>query len=173
MTPTELTEQFIRKLLADLDPDLATLDRIAEVIQDASGRRSDSKDDAAARAFLAMQLHNYYTAMEKVLERILRVVDGAIPTGGSWHRELLDQAARPAPDLRPAIVDPDVAGELDRLRSFRHFFRNAYTVELQWGELEAHRARVQAIHPGSNAGLSRLKAHLEATLKALDGTDEE
>ncbi len=89
------------------------------------------------------------------------------------HSSALDQAARSAPDLRPAIVYPDVAGELDRLRSFRHFFRSVYTVELQWDELEAHRTRVKAIHPGSKAGLSRLKAHLEATLNALDGTGEE
>ncbi len=69
--------------------------RDTEGIQDANGRRSDPKDDAAARAFLAVQLHNYYTAMEKVLERILRVVDGVIPTGDSWHRELLAPRKEP------------------------------------------------------------------------------
>lgn len=86
MTPLELTEQAIQKLLADLAPEFEALDRLAEELDQASGPEPDAKADAAARAFLALQIHNYFTAAEKVLERIVRQVDGVVPEGESWHR---------------------------------------------------------------------------------------
>lgn len=172
MTPAELTERTIRKLLADLAPDLESLERIATEIRDAGGPLGDPKLDAAARAFLAVQLHNYYSAVEKMLERIVRTLDGVVPAGEAWHRELLEQVSRPAPNIRPALLEPEVAGELDRLRSFRHFFRNAYTVELCWKELEVHRKRVEALQPALRSNLSRIVEHLEATLATIENAGQ-
>lgn len=168
MTPLELTAQAVRKLLADLEPEVEALDRLAEEVCQAEGPQPDEKADAAARAFLALKLHNYYTAAEKALERIVRVVDGVVPEGEFWHRELLNQAARSAHDLRPAILDQQVAGELDRLRSFRHFIRHGYAVELDWGELQSHRGRVETVHPLLSSRLSEAVKHLEATAEALE-----
>ncbi|RME27963.1 MAG: hypothetical protein D6806_03720 [Deltaproteobacteria bacterium] len=123
----------------------------------------DRKLDAAARAFLAVKLHNYYSALEKMLVRIMRTLDGTVPSGDSWHRELIEQACRPAPGIRPAIIDHGLAAELDRLRSFRHFFRNAYVVELDWAELECHRQRVSSLHPRLISSIEQLLEHLEAS----------
>lgn len=71
------------------------------------------------------------------------------------------------PDLRPAILEPGTARELARLLSFRHFFRHAYAVELDRGELESHRARVAAVHRAIRDSLSRTVAHLRSTMDAL------
>ncbi len=167
MSPLELTESALRRLLADVVPDLETLDQVAARIAKARGTQTDTESDDAARAYLATELHRYYTALESVLERILRCVDGSVAAGTTWHRDLLRQASRQVPETRPAILGAAVVAELSHLLSFRHFFRHAYAVELDWDELEAHRRRVAAVHPDALAGVNSMMQHLQASLAAL------
>ncbi|MFO7802636.1 MAG: hypothetical protein R6V55_10115 [Desulfovermiculus sp.] len=80
---------------------------------------------------VALNLHSFYTGVEAVLEDIGRTIDHALPTGGNWHQELLQQMAAQLEDLRPAVISQDTRTCLDEYRAFRHLVRNVYTFNLR------------------------------------------
>lgn len=38
---------------------------------------------------VALNLHSFYTAVERILEDIAREIDESVPSGPEWHRDLL------------------------------------------------------------------------------------
>jgi hypothetical protein len=50
--------------------------------------RPGSPDSFTLRG-IGSVLHDFYVAVEKVLEIIAREIDEKLPSGGDWHRELL------------------------------------------------------------------------------------
>ena len=79
---------------------------------------------------VALNLHGFYSGIERLFELTARHIDGALPHGDTWHRELAAQMARQVPDARPAVISPDVATDLDEFRRFRHLVRNVYATDL-------------------------------------------
>lgn len=75
---------------------------------------------------IGKHLHDAVSAIEQALERIIADIDGDLPRGRSYHRDLLDRAARPLPDRRPAIIGAESRRDLGLLIGFRHAFRHAY-----------------------------------------------
>ncbi len=169
MTALEMSEAVIRWLMADLRADLGACEEVAARLGATSGPLQDPQADAGARALVAVELHRYYTVLEEAFERVARFLDGHVPSGEGWHRELLRQVSLPVPGVREALVPQKVAADLSHLLSFRHFFRHAYAVELDWSRLIEHRDRVHRVHPDVKDGLERLLAHVEATLRSLKG----
>ncbi len=71
-------------------------------------------------------LHDGFCAMESVLERLARAVDGSLPTGEDTHAQLIDRAANPINELRPAMISRETANNMHLLRAFRHVMRHSY-----------------------------------------------
>ena len=84
-------------------------------------------DREAYELAIGKHLHDAYSATEKALERVIEMVDGNVPTGRSFHRDLIQRAAEPVEGVRPAIITPDSERAMLRLASFRHVFRHAYS----------------------------------------------
>ncbi len=113
-------------------------------------------------------MHGWYTALETLCERALRGIDASVPQGEKWHAELIAQAMTPIDGLRPAVVDASLQIELGRLRAFRHFYRNAYAVELDPVLLEDNLRRVGALTPDVETSLGSFFEFIEATIAALN-----
>ncbi len=79
---------------------------------------------------VALNLHGFYSGVERLLELIVSLVDESPREGSGWHKQLLDLAAQNVPDVRPAILSTQSAAALDGYRKFRHLVRNAYTSRL-------------------------------------------
>lgn len=75
---------------------------------------------------IGAMLHNCFGAMESALERLIGAVDGSLPTGHNYHAGLIQRAAVPIPEVRPAIISLTLAADLQQLRQYRHAFRHAY-----------------------------------------------
>lgn len=90
-----------------------------------------SKEQYVYLDSVALNLHSFYSGIERLFELIARYVDGAPPSGETWHRDLLQQMAKDLPDIRPAVIDQEIALSLDEFRRFRHLVRNVYTIDLQ------------------------------------------
>jgi hypothetical protein len=79
---------------------------------------------------VALNLHGFYSGLERLFELIARHVDHTLPEGETWHRDLLLQMAQDVADVRPAVIGKDSALSLDEFRRFRHLVRNVYTMNL-------------------------------------------
>jgi hypothetical protein len=137
MTADEFVRNALRQLSDELDADLATLERIHRDVLEEMPKTAGVSPDRRVLAFLALQVDRYYTAAESALQRIVRVFDHTPSSGADWHRQLLDQVAVEAPNLRPAVLETDSLGVLDGLRQFRHFLRHAYAAELVWERMQS------------------------------------
>lgn len=72
-------------------------------------------------------LHSIDTGYEKVLEIIIRGIDGDIPTAIDYHTALLKRATYEIPGVRPKIISEEPFNLLNMLRAYRHRLRRIYT----------------------------------------------
>ena len=75
---------------------------------------------------VALNLHSFYTAIEKIFEMIADTVDQSKPLGENWDQALLQQMASEIKLIRPPVISKITRDELDDYRGFRHVVRNVY-----------------------------------------------
>ncbi len=80
---------------------------------------------------IALNLHSFYTGIESLFEDIARTLDQAIPSGGNWHKELMQQMGAQLDGVRPSVLSEQTRFCLDEYRAFRHLVRNIYTFNLR------------------------------------------
>jgi len=66
--------------------------------------RADRSGDVYYLDGVALNLHGFYSGLERLFEIISANVDGIRPAGENWHQELLNQMAREIPEVRPALI---------------------------------------------------------------------
>jgi hypothetical protein len=76
-------------------------------------------------------LHNFYNACENLLLRIASVFENTIGKE-AWHKDLLLRMKLDIENVRPAVIRSDLVPFLDEYRRFRHLFRHAYNIQLDW-----------------------------------------
>ena len=126
----------------------------------------DRLDEPAAQTVVAASLHHYYTAIEAIAERTLRVFGQTLPHAERWHRELLEEASWELPGVRPAVFGAAATEALQELLKFRHFFRHAYAVAWRADKLRTNLALLGAGHRAIEADLEALLAMLRASATA-------
>lgn len=82
-------------------------------------------------AGLATLIHNFYNGVENILKQIFQLKSIKIPTGLSWHQELLLKAKN------ENIVSEKLADKLKEFLGFRHFFTHAYALDLHPSRIES------------------------------------
>jgi len=91
---------------------------------------SETADQDLFLDSVALNLQNFYSGLERLFELISKDIDKEIPTGQTWHRELLRQIALDKPGVRPAVISESSVQALDEYRRFRHLVRNVYSIVL-------------------------------------------
>ncbi len=95
--------------------------------------RRFEKARADQDAFLnsvALNLHGFYSGVERILELIALEIDGGTLGGEAWHAELLRQMQSSVSKVRPAVLSQETVAWLDEYRKFRHRVRNIYATHL-------------------------------------------
>ena len=137
-----MEEVLARRLAAEIESELASLSALGEEL--ANAPRQDDIYSLRARGSI---LHDFYNGVERVFVRIARELNGGVPRGDQWHRDLVDDMTLDIPEVRPAVIDRSLARTLGEYLRFRHVFRNVYG-----GVLEAERmASLEKRLPGTLA----------------------
>lgn len=84
---------------------------------------------------LGSVLHSFYNGLENIFEIIAKNVDNKVPTGNRSHQELLYQMANKN-DFRLEVINKELYLKLREYATFRHFYRHAYSFQLNWDKME-------------------------------------
>lgn len=80
-------------------------------------------------------MHDFYTEIERIFEKVAPELNGGVPAGPAWHRDLLDSMSLDLPGVRPPVLSGATAAALAEYLRFRHLYRNLYGFELDWARL--------------------------------------
>lgn len=114
-------------LAARIRSELDSAEHAAEL---ASKRWRKTLVDEDYLGSVVLDLQSCYQGIERCLELVARIVDGAAPSGDQWHHSLLTQMTAGLPGVRPAVISEQTKERLDRLRRFRHVARHTYGFNL-------------------------------------------
>lgn len=92
--------------------------------------KETSEDQDVYLDSVALNLHGFYSGLERLFEMIAQRLDHSLPSSEVWHRDLLFQMGREIHSARPAVISQEHADRLDEFRRFRHLVRNVYTMNL-------------------------------------------
>ncbi len=154
-----------------ISPELTLAERIRDEIVDldrsvarASAAWEHGKVSADQDYYLdavALNLHSFYSGIERLFELTARHIDRAVPDGESWHQDLVSQMAQEMSDVRPAMISVDVAAGLDEYRRFRHLVRHIYATNLVPNKMERLLERLLPLWNRLRAELTAFAAFLE------------
>jgi DNA-binding HxlR family transcriptional regulator len=80
---------------------------------------------------VALNLHAFYSGLERIFEKLASSIDGSVPGGANRHQELLAQMQTEIPAIRPAVISSELKELLEEYRGFRHVVRNVYSYHLK------------------------------------------
>lgn len=115
----------------DLKNELENLKRLNNEMRQLLEEIGDSPNFIAIRAAGSI-LHDFYSGVEKIFERIALNIDDSLPDGENWHMELLLQMTKPYQGLRDAVIPEELCNDLKEYLRFRHLFRHIYGFEIKW-----------------------------------------
>jgi hypothetical protein len=102
------------------------VERVEQLLAKANERQDDDYLDG-----VALNLHGFYAGVERIFVDIAREVDGAVPSGPEWHRDLLIQMSAELIGTRPPVIGRPTRLCLEEYRGFRHVVRNVYAFYLR------------------------------------------
>ena len=111
---------------------------------------------------IASDVTEIYRGIENIFEQIAREVDKNIPSGSSWHTDLLDQMAEPR-KKRPEVITQKTLQRLKQLLKFRHRVNNIYRYDLIFEEAEKHANMVDDLYETLTHGLDTFINFLNKT----------
>jgi hypothetical protein len=149
-----------RRLASEIEDDLRAIETIARAIERLGPAAPDERGEWMRGLALAFEIERYYTAVESVFVRILRLLDGDVPSGPSWHLELLRSVSLDIEGCRPAVISRSTADELREILKFRHLARHGYEREPELPKMVEHAERVARAHPSLAASLTDLASWL-------------
>lgn len=162
MSPAETAYAVRVRLASELDDDLAALERVASDVARLRAPTEDERTEWMRSLALAFAIERYYTALETTLVRVLRCLDGDVPSGERWHQEILRAASVEVAGLRPRLLTSETVSELRELLKFRHLARHGYDTDPELARMEEHASRVARAHLGALDSLRGLQASLRS-----------
>lgn len=149
-----------KELIDNIKDEIENLQRLNEEMNYLLVRIKDEPTFIEIRATASI-LHDFYSALEKIFEKIALSIDNNLPKGEKWHIELLTQMAKPFPNIRSSVISEDLFEKLKKYLDFRHLFRHIYGFELKW-------SRIKSLCQEMENVLKKFKEEIESFLNILN-----
>ncbi len=128
-------KELLQQLAARMRREMDDLERIIQRALLGFARAKKFHDDMYLDS-VALNLHGFYSGLERLFEVVAARVDCDLPQGANWHQALLCQMANELPGVRPAVISIEMLDQLDAYRGFRHVVRNVYTYKFDAVKIE-------------------------------------
>jgi hypothetical protein len=148
-------------LIGRIRQEQGDLDRLVSRMESLMTKAKTTADDGYLDG-VALNLHGFYTGVERIFEDIARRLDGELPSGRDWHKRLLTQMAAEIPDVRPPVIGSATKDCLENYRAFRHIVRNVYTFHLQFSRIAELADGVRDCHERVAADMGAFERFLAA-----------
>lgn len=139
--------------------DVALIDHLLAAYADLLLQVEQKPPDLVQVTALASVLHSFYNGVESIFIIIAKEIDGAVPTGDRWHRDLLEQMGM-ANEFREAVLPLPIQLQLQNYLAFRHYYRHAYSFFLRWEELRELVLPLTAVWHQTRTVLNQFAARL-------------
>ena len=153
-------EMLARRLATEIETELDHLGLLAQEL----GSAPPGSDTFSMRARASI-LHDVYTGAERIFVRIAEELNGGVPRGEQWHRQLLQDMTLELPKVRPRVVSKALASELGEFLRFRHVFRNVYGFVLEAERMQPLEERLAGV-------LERLATEIQGFSAWMLGDDD-
>ncbi len=128
--------ESLSQLAIRIRNELIEIEAVLQRVEEGWNRAKHSADDYYLDG-VALNLHGFYSGIERIFELIAAIVDGVKPKGENWHQGLLQQMASEVVEVRPAVISKSTYNKLDVYRGFRHVVRNVYTFNFDSVKIES------------------------------------
>ena len=132
-------------LTAEIEAQLDKINQVFNILEERV--QASSPKSPGSQESVAYQLHNVYNAIEYLMEIVAKAFENHISDASRWHTHLLDRMNLEIKGVRPALLSSDIIPLLHELRAFRHFFRHAYGVPLEFKRIEQNLQKARQINP--------------------------
>jgi predicted nucleotidyltransferase len=135
LSNNSITMALYAPLIGEIRQDLTELETLTQKTAQLLEKVINSGDEDYLGT-IALNLHSFYTGVERIFREIARTIDGSMPEGGDWHRRLLRQMSAEIPNLRPPAITLQTRTALEEYCAFRHVVRNIYTFNLRLDRIQ-------------------------------------
>lgn len=134
-----------RLLKSDIRTELKNLSALKEELDSMKKVIKEYPSHVELRAMGSI-LHDFYSGIEKIFQRIAISLDGEIPKDADWHTRLIFRMASEVEEIRPAVISGKLQLQLKDYLRFRHLFRNLYGFELEWEKIQTLVQALPEVH---------------------------
>jgi uncharacterized protein YutE (UPF0331/DUF86 family) len=123
-------------LKSEIQAELGKIQKVINQIESLYDKIRDKTPSLVELSAMATFLHNFYSGIENIMKRIAASLDNDIPSGTSWHTDLLKRMSIEIAGIRKNVFSEDTINELTDYLSFRHMFIHSYGFELKWSKMQ-------------------------------------
>ena len=102
----------------------AEIEQVTNIIRELPDAKNLDSLSRLELAGVAALIHNFYNGIENILKQTALSQNLKIPSGDSWHTDLLKLVCT------EGIILESTSTKLRRYLAFRHFFSHGYALEL-------------------------------------------
>jgi uncharacterized protein YutE (UPF0331/DUF86 family) len=118
-------------LKSEIQAELGKIQKVTDEIGSLYNKIKDKTPSLFELSAMATFLHNFYSGIENIMKRIATSLDNDVPSGTSWHTDLLKRMSIDIAGIRENVFSEDTVNELTDYLSFRHMFIHSYGFELK------------------------------------------
>lgn len=148
-------------LIGRMRQEQSDLDRLISRTETLMDKAKATGDDGYLDG-VALNLHGFYTGLERIFEDIARRIDGEALSSPDWHKRLLMQMSAEIPEVRPPVIRLETRDCLENYRAFRHIVRNVYTFNFHFSRISELTACLRDCHEKVVSDLEAFARFLKA-----------
>jgi hypothetical protein len=126
-----LTERVISQIRFETEQ----IDQLFQSYANLLAQSQKETPDLVQVTAIASVLHTSYNGLENIFLSIAKGIDGSVPVGTQWHRDLLTRMTE-STEKRKAVRSIEIGYLLVGYLGFRHYYRHSYSFFLEWSEVE-------------------------------------